>query len=221
MPRRFHILATNEIYHVFNRSIGKEDILSSIRNLHHLFDLINYYQFPQNIRYSQYKILTKDYKKTYEENFKKQNLLVEIYSFAFMPNHYHFLLKQLSDNGIRTFIRIIQDSFAKYFNLKNDRNGGLFQSSFKAKRVETDEEFLHISRYIHLNPVSSFLIEYEELAHYPYTSFPYYLDTNQKSFLNTREILGRFKKEEDYIRFVADQADYQKQLAAIKHLLVD
>jgi len=30
---------------------------------------------------------------------------------------------------------------------------------------------LHLSRYIHLNPLTSYLIKIEELSYYPYTSF--------------------------------------------------
>lgn len=221
MPRRLHILATNEIYHIFNRSVGKESIFSNQRNLQHSLELIDYYRFPQAVRFSQYQILTKDFKKAYENNFRKQQHLVEIYSYAIMPNHYHFLLKQLQEDGIKTFIRILQNSFAKYFNIKNDRHGAVFQSTFKAKRVETDEEFVHVSRYIHLNPVTSFLIDFKNLSLYPWTSFPLYVKGLSNTFVNINQITNMFKNREKYIQFVADQANYQRELGVIKHLVLD
>ncbi|MBI4066944.1 transposase [Candidatus Gottesmanbacteria bacterium] len=221
MPRRLHLLVNNEIYHVFNRSVGHEIIFSNKRNLQHTLDLLDYYRFTQKMRYSQYKTLTKEFKMDYESNFKEQLPLVEIYAYAFMPNHYHLLLKQLQNGGIGTFIRILQNSFAKYFNIKFDRHGALFQSTFKAKRVETDEEFVHTSRYIHLNPVTSFLIEFNELSIYPWTSFPIYSKDSLNTFVNTNEIIGRFKTREKYVQFVADQADYQRRLGIIKHLILD
>lgn len=221
MPRRLNIIATNEIYHVFNRSVGKEIIFSNKRNLQHSLDLIDYYRFVQAMRYSQFQILTKDFKKAYENNFRKQYPLVEIYSYAFMPTHYHFLLKQLQDGGIVTFIRILQNSFAKYFNIRNDRHGPVFQGTFKAKRVESNEEFLHISRYIHLNPVTSFIIDSDELSQYLWTSFHLYVKGSSNTFVQMSKILGMFKSRKSYIQFTVDQVDYQRKLGIIKHLILD
>ncbi len=221
MPRRFHLLVNKEIYHVFNRSVGNEILLSNKRNLQHILDLVDYYRYSQKIRYSQFQTLIKDFKKTYENNFRNQLPLVEIYAYAFMPNHYHFLLRQLQDNGIETFIRILQNSFAKYFNIKYDRHGALFQSTFKARRVETDEEFVHVSRYIHLNPVTSFMIDFNELSSYPWTSFPIYSRDSLNRFVNANEIIGRFVTREKYVQFVADQVDYQRRRGIIKHLILD
>ncbi|MBI4067157.1 transposase [Candidatus Gottesmanbacteria bacterium] len=157
----------------------------------------------------------------YERHYRNQLPLVEIYSYSYMPNHYHFLLKQKQDKGVQLFIGNLQNSFAKYFNIKNSRDGGLFQNSFKAKRVETDEEFIHISRYIHLNPVTSYLIEFNKLTTYPWTSFPIYAGNSPSNFINTLFITHHFKTKEKYIQFCADQVNYQRNLNKIKHLLVD
>lgn len=221
MPRRLDLLVSDEIYHVFNRSVGSEIIFGNRRNLQNFFSLVDYYRFAQNIRFSQYKALTKDFKHAYESNFKKQSPLVEIYSFAFMPTHYHFLIEQMQNGGIQTFIRITQNSFAKYFNIRFDRHGPLFQGTFKAKRVETDEQFVHISRYIHLNPVTSFLIKFNELREYPWTSFPFYSTNSHNMFVNINKILEMFGNQEKYIQFVVDQVDYQQKLGIIKHLVFD
>ena len=174
MPRRIHILADAQIYHVYNRSVGKEYIFNKLTYLNHALELIDFYRFNQRLRYSKFRDLNKDFRAEYENNFRKQNPIIEIYSFAFMPNHFHFLLKQMHSDGIMNFTRKLQTSFSKFFNLKNDRHGNLFESSFKAKRVDTDEEFWHVSRYIHLNPVTAFLIDYNQLEDYPWTSFPFY-----------------------------------------------
>ena len=138
-----------------------------------------------------------------------------------MPNHYHFLVKQLRDNGLARFVSNFQNSFAKVFNIKNDRDGALFQNSFKAKRVETDEQFVHVSRYIHLNPVTAYLIKFNELKDYPLTSFPNYVYENKDLFVNTKFLLGMFKSAENYIKFVADQVGYQRELALVRDLIIE
>jgi len=222
MPRRYQILANQEVYHIFNRSIGKEQIFVHKRDLNRVLELVDYYRYPQKLRYSQFKLLSKDAKHDYLTRIQKQQPLIEIYCFAFMPNHYHLLLKQIKEKGIVRFIANLQNSFAKYFNLIKRRDGGVFQSPFKAKRVETDEELLHISRYIHLNPVTSFLVSYDQLFSYPNTSYPTYRgDKRYHEIVDTIEILSQFKKNRNYLSFVADQADYQKTLGVIKHLIID
>lgn len=221
MPRRNVVLADGEIYHVFNRSIAKENIFFSQGNLRKAIEIIEYYRFPQKLRLSKFKALPRELKGEYLNAQKNVIPLVEIYCFSFMPNHYHFLLKQLQDKGILQFISNFQNSFAKVFNLKNERDGALFQNSFKAKRIETEEQLVHVSRYIHLNPVTSYLIDFKNLANYSWTSFPMYLNGNSESFINTEFILKLFGTKEKYRQFVADQINFQRELAIIKDLIME
>lgn len=221
MPKRNTVLATNEIYHIYNRAIAREHIFSSQAYLKKTLEIANYYRFPQDIRLSVFNNLPKELKENYFLAMKNKIPLVEIYSFALMPNHYHFLLKQTQEKGIIKFISNFQNSFAKHFNTKNKRDGGLFQSPFKGKWVETDDQFIHISRYIHLNPVTSYLVKFEELFSYPWTSFPAYANGVQNLFVNCNLLLGMFPSREKYVSFVSDQVDYQRNLAIIKDLIVD
>lgn len=115
----------------------------------------------------------------------------------------------------------LQNSYAKYFNIKNKRQGPLFQSMFKAVRVETDEQFLHLSRYIHLNPYTSYLVNREQLPSYPWSSYPAYFENKLPEVVNTKAILDLTGNINKYKKFVLDQAEYQKNLNTIKHLLVD
>ncbi len=223
MPQRQVVFANDEIYHVFNRSIARENIFAQNQkdNLNKALEIVDYYRFPQKIRLSKFKSLTSELKKQYLDALGSITPLVEIYVFAFMPNHFHFLLKQLVDKGIVTFISNLQNSFAKAFNLKNNRNGALFQNAFKARRIATDEDFIHVSRYIHLNPVTSYIIEFDKLADFEWTSFPAYATDQQIPFIDSNFLLKIFGTKEKYVEFVANQADYQRSLAYIKDLVME
>jgi len=214
-------LSTGEIYHVYNRTIGKEDVFVSRRNLSKFIEIINYYRFNQSFRLS--KFLSLPYQIQQEILLSRENKkpIVEIFAFSFMPNHFHFLIKQNKNKGIAYFISNIENSFAKYYNLKFNRVGGLFQSSFKAKHIQTTEQFIHVSRYIHLNPVTSKLIEFERLTNYPWTSFSWYVNGNNNMFILKEYILNHFKLIERYIKFVKNQANYQRTLKEIRNLLLD
>lgn len=219
--RRSQILATGEFYHVFNRSVGHEEIFTSQRNLNRIYNITDYYRYPQILRFSQFQLLSHENQINYLKKMKSKSPIVELLAFSFMPNHYHFLLQQLHDHGISYFIANLQNSFAKYFNLKHNRHGSLFQSPFKAKRVSSNEEMLHVSRYIHLNPVTSFMINFEDLAACYWTSFMAYMNNDAETFINKEKILGLSYSKDKYHRFVADQEDFQKKLSEIKHLIPD
>ncbi|MCL5438785.1 MAG: transposase [Patescibacteria group bacterium] len=206
---------------MFNRSVGKEEIFANKKALNKALDIIDYYRFSQELRYSKFKTLPRNLREEYAINIKGKTPLVEIYAFVLMPNHYHFLLKQLQDSGILRFVSNFQNSFAKNHNLINGRHGTLFENSFKARWVETDEEFLHLSRYIHLNPVTSFLIEFKYLASYPWSSLSWYVDVNINRFVFSDFLLGMFKSKEKYFEFVADQVDYQRNLGLIKKMIIE
>lgn len=55
------------------------------------------------------------------------------------------------------------NSYTRFYNLRHERAGDLFQGVFKAVYVETEEQLIHLSRYIHLNPMASFIIKGESL----------------------------------------------------------
>lgn len=214
-------LTTGEIYHVYNRTIGKENIFISQRNLSKFIQVINYYRYNQSFKLSKFLSLPYQIQEEILLSRKNKQPIVEIFAFALMPNHFHFLIRQLENKGITHFASNIQNSFAKYYNLITDRVGGLFQRSFKAKRIQTAEEFIHVSRYIHLNPVTSGLIEFEKLIDYPWTSFSWYIFKSNNIFISKEYILNHFKRIERYVNFVRNQVNYQRTLKKIKKMLLD
>lgn len=143
--------------------------------------------------------------------------LVDIICYCLMPNHFHLLLKQVAENGISKFISQISNSYTKFFNTKNKRIGPLLQGAFKAVLIENDEQLLHVSRYIHLNPVVSGIVN--TLEKYPWSSYQEYKIGS--IFCKTEEILSFFKTKTEYLEFLNDQIEYGKSLEFIKHNLLD
>lgn len=222
MPYRRTPIAVNEIYHVFNRSIAKQPIFLSSRDYQRAMEVVTFYHYEKpKLRFSFYNRLSKEEKATFLDNLVTTHQpIVEIICYCLMPNHIHFLLKNLRENGISTFMRIFQDSYAKYLNTRSGRVGTLFQPMFQAVRIESEEQLVHVSRYIHLNPVTAYLIKIEELKNYPWSSYPQYLD-DAKTFIRKELVLSHFKSHKDYEKFVLAQADYQRELDQIKHLTLE
>lgn len=222
MGYRKTILATGEIYHVYNRGVEKRPLFLTKWDYQRFLEIVNYYRFTNcPTKYSFFKALSReDRERILEKLSDTADKWVDILSFCLMPNHIHFLLKQLKDNGISKFMAKITNSFSHFFNIKQDRVGHLFQGNFKAKRIASDEQLIHVSRYIHLNPVTAYLVVFDKLETYEYSSYPKYI-SKKSGFCNTDFILGHFKNKDKYKEFVKDQADYQKQLDNIKHLTLE
>lgn len=223
MPIRKQILASNEIYHILNRGVNSMPIFDAKRDYQRFMNLISYYRYENSsLSFSYFDKLESEQKDLFIENMEKTGkVLIDIYSYCLMPNHFHFLVRQLIDGGIQKAFSRIQNAYAKFYNIKNRRGGPLFQSRFSAIRIETDEIFLHVSRYIHLNPCTSFMVKVDDLAKYEWSSYPDYIEPNSSGFVNKSEILKMVGSPEDYKKFVLDQAEYQRKLNIIKHYLLE
>lgn len=224
MPRRIQPLITDEYYHVFNRTINKEPIFVNRRDTHRAIETINYYRFlSPRPRLSYFLNFAAELQERLISNYLNKGLRqVEIVAFVLMPNHFHFLLKQEKENGISKFLANFQNSYTKYFNTKNRRSGHLFGGQFKAVIIEDQEQLLHVNRYIHLNPFSSFVVkDLLALENYSYSSLPEYFGNTNTNICNSESILSSFPTSQAYKQFVFDQADYQRKLDQIKHLVFE
>lgn len=216
-------IVTGEIYHTFNRSIARQPIFLNIRNYGRALELINFYSYVQpRLRFSHYNRLPLKEKADFLGDLKKNGRKqIQIFAFCLMPNHAHFLIRQIEKNGISKFMSNFQNSYAKYLNTKTDRTGALFQSMFKAVRIESDEQFIHTCRYIHLNPLTSYVIkDMDDLENYPWSSYSEYFRENS-DLIDTSLISGFFPSKKEFKTFTLDQVDYQRKLDKIRHLSLE
>lgn len=224
MPYRKTLLVSEEIYHVFNRSVAQLPIFLAKSDYYRALDLINFYRFKDtSIRFSYYNRLRFKQKGDFLFSLYSTEKLVQIYAFCLMPNHFHLLVKQLTKDGITKFLRLFENSYARYLNIKEKRCGAVFQAMFKAIRVESQEQLLHVFRYINLNPVTSYILKsVDNLNTYPWASYVDYVSKNQiHDFMDTEFIKSNFKNSSDLANFLCDQVNYQRTLNRIKHLLVE
>ncbi len=92
-------------------------------------------------------------------------------------------------------------SYVKSVNEVYGRVGHLFQGRFQSKPVESEEYLLHLSRYIHLNPVFAGLVK--EARDWEFSSYRDYIGTSQKSkLIQTHFVLSHFGNIEEYRVFV-------------------
>lgn len=194
-------------YHIFNRGVEKRKVFLKDRD---------YQRFVETMVHCLTKVNKLTRTKSLKKDISFQSQPVDLVAYCLMPNH--FLVKQNSDNGISAFLSRLTNSYTKYFNTKYDRVGPLFQGPFKTINIQTEEQLVHLSRYIHLNPVVSGITN--DPGGFEWSSYKDYLSEKQ-SFVKSEIVLGNFVSKEDYEKFVQDQIDYGKSLETLKHLHLD
>lgn len=212
-------LVNDEYYHIYSRSIAKYVIFNNDEEYYRLFELLRLCRFEDfNYRFSRFLELKPQIRKTiiYEIE-KSSDKIVEIVAFCIMPTHLHLILKQKKDDGITKFMAKVLNSYSKFFNIKHGRKGPLWEANFKNIQVVTDEQLLHLSRYIHLNPTSAGLVKNPQ--DWEFSSFHEFIGKSRQEICDYRDVIGL--SIEDYKKFVISHANDQKQLAIIKGLMIE
>ena len=210
MPRRFLFFATDNFYHIFNRSNYRRPILTKKKDLEIFLSIMTYYlQVSPPIKFSYYRINPNKYT-------LDNTRLVTILSYCLMPTHFHLTLRQEKERGIQIYMQRVLNSFSHYYRRKNQESGPLFESSFKGVHIETDEQLIHLSRYHHLNPVTSYMVD--DPKDYIYSSYNDYLK-GKSQIVDPSYVLSNFSSSKQYAKFVLDQKEYQRELERIKHLI--
>lgn len=204
-----------KIFHIFNKSIAGYPIFKDLNNSFRFIQALDYYNNSYiQTNLGKYLIINKDYSPNLLT--KKEEGLIKFLAYCIMPDHFHLLVKIAKENSLFKYMNDTQNSFSKFFNIKFERKGPLWQSNFQSVLVKTNEQFLHLTRYIHLNPTTKYLVERPE--DWIYSSYSDYLN---KDILENYLTEVSIKNPNSYKKFVEDNIDYQRKLNLIKRLILE
>jgi len=215
-------LAEGQVYHIFNRSIAHFQIFNEEHDNQRLLYLFKYFQVkdpPMKFSYfNKLDLVKQNGFFNYLESLNKDKLdIVKIIAYCIMPTHIHLILKQLEPNGISIFMSNILNSYSRYFNTKHKRKGPLWESKFQNVLVDTDEQLLHLTRYLHLNAVTAKLVEHPQ--DWEFSSYKEYINKDiYHPLCDFHDLLTIVPKE--YKKFVNDRIGYQRELSIIKKCLI-
>lgn len=186
-------------YHIYNCGVEKRKVFINLFDYNRFLEVCGYYITRQGVAYAFFKRLTDVAKETYLGRMVQANLKgllvprVSVVAYVLMPNHFHFLLKQAIPGGIESYMADVLNSYTRYFNVKNTRLGSLFQGTYKAKEIRSEESLLQVSRYIHLNPLGVSIAPYAGglLDDIAYSSYRSWVKDLEDALLDKNE-LGRF-----------------------------
>jgi len=147
--------------------------------------------------------------------------LVRFLDFAFVITHYHLFIVPNVENSVPIFVQKLNNSFAKYYNLKHKRKGALFGDRYKSILVKTELQLDAVSRYVSIiNPLDVYQPDWREkglenweeafkfLEDYQFSSFPDKIGKRSSWILAPKEILERYsvfyKNREECRKFVEE-----------------
>jgi len=181
----------NTYYHIYNRGINKNNIYKDKVDYKTFLSYLKFYLTPINLQ-------GQDSGLNVAPSRKLQNYfdLIDLLCYCLMPNHFHLLVYQTEKEGIGCFMRSLATKYSMYFNKRYKRVGTIFQGTYKAVEVTSEEQLIYLSKYIHRNPLdlpSGF--HPEGLEDYKYSSYKNYLGMFKQSWVKTDEILSYFSKD--------------------------
>lgn len=190
----------NTFYHVYNRGVEKRKIFIDDQDFSVFLSYLHTYLTPKDEQLLQSIIASIRATRQEKDQAIKQLRLknyasqLELHCYALLPNHFHLLLYQ-NESVINRFMNSLGTRYSMYFNRKYKRKGVLFQDVYKAVHVETEEQLLHLSRYIHNNPTAWFDLaptQWQKIR--LLSSVPDYLNKRHTDWLKTDIILGYFSQ---------------------------
>lgn len=197
------IFSTNCYYHIYNRGVEKRAIFQEIRDYERFLLGLEEFNTSDPIHIA-----------TLPNNeARPRKKLVDIICFCLMPNHYHLIIKQAIDSGVTQFMHKLGTGYAMYFNKRWERKGILFEGKFKAKIIQSDEYLMHLSRYIHLNPLNIIEPHWREkklsdiikaskfLKGYRWSSYPIYTKRTTSSIISLENIEKVLQNTGEYEKF--------------------
>lgn len=159
MRRKFP-LVVGQIYHIYNRGVAKCTICAEeadywrfLQGLCLFNDIKSSNAILSRLERDNARLTMNVLKRYITQDAKERKRLVRIMAYCIMGNHYHLLVEEIQEGGITRFMHKFGVGYAKYFNIKHERVGSLFQDKFKNVPVESDQQLLYLLVYINvLNP---------------------------------------------------------------------
>lgn len=191
---RIKTYVENSFQHLYNRGVEKRRIFMDQQDIGVFQSYIKTYLLPKDE--NRLKNIIADPRKNPKEKDDASRLLalnnfsgeLEMISYTTMPNHFHFLIYQTAPDAIDRFMNSLGTRYTMYFNKRYQRVGPLFQGIYKGVLVQSDEQLLYLTRYIHRNQLS---IPPELRLQFP-SSLPVYLGEIKQEWVKPDRILLNF-----------------------------
>lgn len=192
------IYVENGYYHLYNRGVEKRIIFLDQQDYSVFLSYLKTYLSSKNQDKLTKQLATTTDLKEKDKILKQLRLnnfhnSLKLIAYTLMPNHFHLLIRQTDANTINKFMNSLITRYSMYFNKKYKRIGPLFQGTYKAVLVETEEQLLYLTYYIHHQGI---FFKREYLSEPRPSSYSNYLGKISQKWIKPEEILSFFSKSQ-------------------------
>lgn len=201
----------NQPVHIFSRAVEKRKIFKSEECYRFVFQM-----FAANVGRPAFNLYRRDIIKAAQALLSGEKIpskfiiiehppLVHYLSFVEVIDHYHLFLIENLKNGIPQYMKKLNIGFAKYYNLKHNRKGTLFESRYKIVPAQNDFQSENLINYINIvNPLDVYQwgwrgegLKNKEKAlqflnEYQFSSFPDLFGERNSKILAPKEVLEKY-----------------------------
>ena len=185
-------LEPDKFYHIFNRGINGENLFVENSNYNHFVRLYIEHITP----------------------------VAETFAWVLLKNHFHLLVRILPSGEIefmkpkeekKNIIYPVKkkynptqqfgnlfNAYAKAFNKRYNRTGGLFESPFRRLEVDDERYFRMLVYYIHNNPVHHGFCDI--MCDYPWSSYLSVISVKPTK-LHREKVIGWFNSKSEFTEF--------------------
>lgn len=204
-------------YHIYNRGVEKRLIFLDDQDYAVFLSYLKNYLLPKDEEGLGKKLLDKNTSPKERDKILRQlklnNFADEIILIAYclMPNHFHLFIKQRSLKAIDMFMQSLATRYTMYFNRKYKRVGGLYQDTYKAVLLESEEQFICLSKYIHKQALTLQGHTLQGWEGQP-SSYGNYVGKRKTEWVHPEEVLAFFSKTApklSYEAFVNENDDLE------------
>ncbi len=175
MPAHRDPFIQGGFYHVYNRTLAGVPLIFETANYAYFLRLVQRYRQPYG---------------------------AGVIAYCLMPNHFHFLLRQETDQPLSRFVAALLNAYVQALNRQQKRHGPLFEGHFRHVQIEHETYLTHLCRYIHLNPVNAGLATTPE--GWPYSNYRDWLGLREGTLKDEAFIREHFGVPEAYGKFVKE-----------------
>ena len=155
-------------YHIYNRGCNREPIF-----------------FCEN----DYQLLISKIETTIEKS------EINIITYCLMPNHYHFLVQQLTDEPVGNWIKFLFNSYVQIINHRENRKDTLFERKVQPKIITDNKYLIQIIQYIHYNPVAAKLVKFPE--NWKYSNYLEFIGKSKSKLFDEKFFFDHFQNFEE------------------------
>lgn len=245
MPYRKTEFTNGEIYHIVIRRNGDKPLFLDIDDYYRgIFSLYEFntakaveIRLRRRARLAEKKRIS-DGERVSDavSGVDQRDKLVELLAFCLMPNHIHFLVRQLKDGGISKFMNKLGAGYPAYFKEKHSlkEKGYFFQGRFVSVHIKNDDQLIAVFVYIHTNPLALIEPRWKEgivinprraikfLGNYKWSSYPDYL--GKKNFPSVTErdfLLETIGGQRGVKELIVDWIKHKKEIKGIAEVSLE